>query len=366
MFANVSRYIRLTLSVTGLVAILALAQVTLAAPFVPARDAHCVAYSNDGSLVATGISGFSNDEFPPRPHPNPRKCGVVQVWSIESGKRIRRFETFGDLTQVAFSADNQFIAAARLHMTVDKLQLNEVRVWSIKSGKAAFVFDRCHAFSLSPQGNAIAVASQRRCVVYELATGDKLKQFPGLAGAVSLRYAPDGQQLLGVVVTEAGCELRLCNVADPSLQLSSSSFDEPFYTAKFSPDGRVLATGHARGSVLLWEANSLTPIRRLESGHRGLQHLFFSPDGSMLGTGDQTNGDILFWDLQSGQELSRYTFEKGELHTYRHRTPDERITPEKDPERFVFSPDGQSFLSAPNGGILRSVATGQDSRRFGD
>lgn len=340
--------------------------VTIAAPFVPARDAHCVAYSTDGSLVATGISGLSDEEFPPRPHPNPRKCAVVQVWSIESGKRVQRFETFGDLTQVAFSADNQFVAASRLFVTADKLQLNEVRVWDLETGKPAYVFDRCHAFSFSPHGNAIAVASQLRCVVYDLTSGAKLKHFPGVAGALSLRYAPHGEQLLGVVATGDGFELRLCDVADPTMQMSSSPLDEPFYTARFSPTGNMLASGHTGGSVLLWDANSLTPLRRLQSGGRGLQHPFFSPDGSLLGTGDQSNGDVLFWDLISGQEIARYTFEKGAFHTYHARKPEDRIVPEKDPARFVFSPDGQSFLSAPYGGILRQVATGQDTRRFGD
>lgn len=337
-----------------------------AAPFVPARDAHCVAFSADGSLVATGISGLSNEEFPPRPHPNPRKCGVVQVWSMESGKRIRRVETFGDLTKVAFSADNQFIAASRLFVTADKIQLNEVRVWNIESGKPAMIFDRCHAFSFSSVGNAIAIASQRRCVVYDLTSGDKLKQFPGLAGALSLQYAPRGDRLVGVVAAESGCELRMCDVADPTIQASSSPQSDPFYTAKFSPDGNVLASGHTGGNVLLWDANSLTPLRRIRTGSRGLQHPFFSPNGSLIGTGDQTNGDVIFWDLINGTEVARYTFEKGSFHTYRVRKPEDRIAPEKDPVRFAFSPDGQSFLSAPHGGILRQVATGQDTRRFGD
>lgn len=339
---------------------------SLAAPFVPARDAHCVAFSSDGSLVATGISGLSNEEFPPRPHPNPRKCGVVQVWSSATGERIRRVETFGDLTKVEFSADNQFVAASRLFVTADKLQLNEVHVWALETGKTAFAFDRCHAFSFSPHGNAIAIASQFRCVVYDLTSGLKLKQFPGLAGALSLRYSPGGDRLLGVVETDYGFELRMCDVADPAIQSSSSSIDDPFYTAKFSPEGNMLASGHAGGSVLLWDANSLTPIQRLQSGSRGPQHPFFSPDGSMLGSGDQANGDVLFWDLISGKEVARYTFEKGSFHTYRLRKSDERVAPERDPERFVFSPDGQSFLSAPHGGILRQVATGQDTRRFGD
>ncbi|MGE0761335.1 MAG: hypothetical protein AB7O38_30255, partial [Pirellulaceae bacterium] len=67
---------------------------TQAAPFVPPRDAHAVAFSPDGRLVVVGISGQSNGEFPPRPHPSPRKCGVVQWFDIAHQRRLRRIETF--------------------------------------------------------------------------------------------------------------------------------------------------------------------------------------------------------------------------------------------------------------------------------
>lgn len=340
--------------------------VAMGAPFVPNRDAHCVAYSADGSLVATGISGLSNEEFPPRPHPSPRKCGVVQVWSVASGKRLCRMETFGDLTKVAFSVDNQFVAASRLFSTIDHLQLNEVRVWNIETGKTAWAFDRCQAFSFSPHGNAIAVSSQRSCVVYDLTSGDKFKQYEAIAGAISLRYSPDGERLAAVLATDSGWVVRICHVANPSVQLSSTPLDTSFYTVKFSLDGTTLATGHTDGTILLWDAQSLTPLRRIQTASRNLQHPFFSPDGSLLGTGDQINGNVVFWNLISAKQIARYTFENGAFRTHRARRPNDLIAPEKDPERFVFSPDGQTFLSAPNGGILRQVSTGQEVRRFGD
>jgi hypothetical protein len=83
----------------------------VAAPFVPARDPQCVAFAPGGTLVATGCSGLTDSTFPPRPHPDVRKCGVVAVWDVQTGKRLFRWETFGDLTKLA--SLRRYAAAAR-------------------------------------------------------------------------------------------------------------------------------------------------------------------------------------------------------------------------------------------------------------
>lgn len=337
-----------------------------AAPFVPARDAQCVAFSRDGTLVVTGISGMSDEGFPPRPHPNPRKCGVVQVYDIQARRRLARMETFGDLTEVAIANDNKLVIAARIHATADKLELNEVRVWDIATRRTNFVFDRCHAFCLSPQGNAIAVASRQRCVVYDLSSGEKLKHFEPLGGALALSYSPDGSRLAGIVQATSGFAICVSDVATPTQQATSQVLDETFYSLTFSPSGQILASGHDSGDVVLWQVDGLTPVRQFNSRGRGLQRPFFAPDGSLLGAGDQRSGDVVFWDLSNGKEVARYTFENGAFHTYRVRSKDSTVTPERDPKRFVFSPDSLAFLAGPHGGIIRQVATGQDTHRFGD
>ena len=50
----------------------------------------------DGKLVVIGYSGQSNNEFPPAPHPNPRKCGVVQWFDVASGPRYSKCFALGE------------------------------------------------------------------------------------------------------------------------------------------------------------------------------------------------------------------------------------------------------------------------------
>src|SRR6476660_4753344 len=124
----------------------ALSSALRAAPFVPARDPQVVAFAPGGTMVATGCSGMSDGKFPPRPHPDVRKCGIVSVWDVASRKRLFRWETFGDFTKLAFSPDGQLLAACRLFASNDGVELDEVRLWDVTSGRLVKVLYRCHGF----------------------------------------------------------------------------------------------------------------------------------------------------------------------------------------------------------------------------
>ena len=340
-----------------------------AAPFVPARDAHCVAFSPDGQVVAIGISGQSDSEFPPRPHPSPRKCAVVQLFDVATKKRIKRLETFGDLTQIAFSPDGTFVAASRLFATDDGIELNEVRVWEVASGQTRITFDRCHTFCFSNRNiekTEIVLVSRKRCVVYDLNSSEKVRQIPALADAICVAPVQVGELLCGIVQVSGGFAVRVCESATGMLRRESVPLREPFYTLALPRDGRQLATGHLGGAVLIWDLETLQPARQIATGGSGRAFPFFSTGGELLGAADQSNSDVVIWDMRSGEELSRFTFRQGAVHTYRSKAAGRVVRPEEDPARFVFSPDGASFLGGPFGGILRLVSDGRDVARFGE
>lgn len=337
-----------------------------AAPFVPSRDAHCVAISPDAKLVAIGISGQSNSEFPPRPHPNPRKSGVVQLFDVESHKRLRRMETFGDLTRVAFSPDGTLLAASRLFATDDGVELNEVRVWDVATGQVRLVFDRCHAFSFAPGRAEITVVSRKRCVTCDLAAGTKQRLISPLADALNIAYASDGATLFGIVHVSNSFVIRACASSTAEVRSESPPLPDAFYSLALSKATPALATGHRDGTVLVWDTASLQPTTRLRTGGTGRVFPFYSPNGEVLGAADQANSDVVFWETATGKELVRYTFKQGTLHTYGPKSEQRLIRPEEDPARFAFTPDGESFLGGPYGGILRLLNSGRDIARFGD
>jgi WD40 repeat protein len=350
-----------------------------AAPFVPARDPQVVAFAPGGTIVATGCSGMTDSTFPPRPHPDVRKCGVVAVWDVATRKRLFRWETFGDLTKLAFSPDGTLLAACRLFETPDGLALHEVRVWDVTSGRVVKSLDRCHSFDFAPTLPQIAVLSRSKCVVYDLKDWTKEKLVEPLGGAISVSFTADGLSLIGIVKDEGKYRLRLASVesnmaggtpaprgAGVSPAQESQALDEPFYRVAVAADGSLLATGHDGGNVVLWDAATLDLRGRLQTGIRGLAHPFFSPDAALLGAGCQENGDVVIWNLAQRQEVGRFTFEKGGLRTYMQRQADVALRPEEDPTRFCFSPAGEAIFIGAYGGILRATSGGQELGRFGD
>jgi WD40 repeat protein len=337
-----------------------------AAPFVPARDPQVVAFAPGGTTVATGCSGQTDGTFPPRPHPDVRKCGVVAVWDIATRKRLFRWETFGDLTKLAFSPDGTLLAACRLYATDDGVELNEVRLWDVTTGRVVKSLDRCHSFDFSPDGKQLAVQSRSKCAVYDVKDWTKERLVKPLGGGVAVAFSADGSSLLGVARDEGKYRLRLVSIAAGEIIAQSLTLDQPFYRAAVAVDGSLVATGHEGGNVVLWDAQSLDVKTRLQTGVRGLAHPFFSPDAKLLATGSQETGDVVIWNLADRQELARFTFEKGGLRTYYTRPADAAIRPERDPTRFCFSPSGDSILAGCYGGILRAVSGGQELARFGD
>jgi len=73
----------------------------------------------------------------------------------------------------------------------------------------------------------------------------------------------------------------------------------------YSPDGRLLASGHADGSVLLWDAATSKQLAAL-NGHRWtVFSLAFSPGGETLLTGS-ADGTVRLWNVARQSEQAAF------------------------------------------------------------
>ena len=77
--------------------------------------------------------------------------------------------------------------------------------------------------------------------------------------------------------------------------------------ARFSPDGKILATGSIEGSIVLWDAQTGRQLRELVGHYNTVFSMAFSPDGKMLATGSTDGtGEVLLWNVQTGERLRRF------------------------------------------------------------
>ncbi|MBX5449408.1 WD40 repeat domain-containing serine/threonine protein kinase [Thermogemmatispora sp.] len=105
------------------------------------------------------------------------------------------------------------------------------------------------------------------------------------------------------------------------------------YAVAWSPDGQLIASSGADGSVQIWEALS-GRLLQLCQGHRGpIYGLAWSPDGQCLASAGR-DGTVRLWSLSSGKELTSYQGHTSYVYGV------------------AWSPDGQALASASDDGTV--------------
>jgi WD40 repeat protein len=155
-----------------------------------------------------------------------------------------------------------------------------------------------------------------------------LRSLAGGGGSVrDARFSPDGK----IVATAGGREARLFS-ADTGRLLGVLHTGAPVNGVSFSPDGGMLVTAGADGRALLWSAASGKRLRVL--GRFGsLTSVLFSPDGRLVAT-TGTDRTARVWDAKSGR--------------LRFRLTDPAVL-----RGAAFSPDGKRLVTFGNDDVAR-------------
>ena len=138
---------------------------------------------------------------------------------------------------------------------------------------------------------------------------------------LSVAITPDGNSALtgffdGTIVLwdiETGTEIRrfsghASGTYDPLLVVTHSGVND----IALSPSGQIAISGGDDGAVIVWDINTGEEIRRFE-GHSGpVRAVAVSPDGltvisgGLSGTSMMKPGELILWDLRTGQEIRRF------------------------------------------------------------
>jgi RNA polymerase sigma factor (sigma-70 family) len=224
------------------------------------------------------------------------------------------------------------------------------------------------AFAFSPDGKRLASAGRDRLVrVWDTATGEEVRRLAGHKEyAYSVAFSPDGKLLASGDVLNAhlwdlatGRKLRTFPGFD-----GGKDFKRPdwrgglvgIHALAFSPDGKTLAVGEGDRRISLWDVATGRRLRRLEGA--GYRRILFLPGGKGILS---ANDALVCWRDAGGKELRRFPL--GDRYSA---------------SAIALAPDGKSFVYGGPRYIIRGnqvvgskgklslwdVAAGKERRRL--
>jgi WD40 repeat protein/microsomal dipeptidase-like Zn-dependent dipeptidase len=261
-----------------------------------------VAYSPDGQYLATG-----GDDS-------------LRVWDAATGEPLstdtaRR----GPVRALAYSRDGR-LATAGDDRTIE--------LWS-KDAEPMMVLEAhrglVNAIAFSRDGSRMVSGGQDGTV--RLWEFDKVVEVldPASDAVNAVAFSPRGRQ---VASAEGDGTVRLWEPGGKARTFTAH--EGPVLALAFSPDGDALATA-GFGGLVLWSAETLSPLRSLLTDKEPVAAVAFSPDGRRLASAGADGGARL-WDVASGEVVTRF--------------PDPVVS-----RSVAFSPGGQLAVAGDDGSV---------------
>jgi WD40 repeat protein len=224
--------------------------------------------------------------------------GLIQ-WEIATTAphRLPSVPAMDDVT--AMSSDRRLVAGSGYWSD------HVVRLRDSASGKETRSFGkhRCLSLAFSPDGKLLAGGGDGNFVLWSCLSGKAIWNVLGHGSLFwSLRFSPDGKS-----IATAGWDhtVGLWDVTSGKQLRKFVGHAAPLCSIAFSPDGKFLASAGFNGKVRLWQVDTGREGRPLLGPQDGARILAFSPDGRLLASGGDRNDpdSIHLWEVLTGDQV---------------------------------------------------------------
>ena len=270
--------------------------------------------------------------------------GEIQFWSAETGNKTRKITSVrGQVNRIMYCNENKNIFyLAENTVGLIEPETGEIIVSFFISGI------KVNAYSLSPDGNIIAVGGESEgniISLWDVKNRKKLWDIAGHEGDITfLSFSPDGKTLAS---TSSDKTIKIWKT-DSIWGFETQTFrghQDAVRSVLWSPDGEKIITASLDNTIRVWETSTGQEITRITGHSSQVWTLELSPDKKQFlsGSADKT---ARLWNMDNWQQAQ--VFSAAAIANW----------------CAAYSPDGKRFVTGTENGLVTVWSTETGERLF--